>query len=197
MSHAMLILPFASTLFLNAFLLFSVQPMFAKMLLPLLGGSPSVWTTCMLFFQSALLAGYLYAHATTRLLGPRYQALLHLGIVILPLLVLPIGISSNAALGGATEPMFWLLKTSTVSVGLPFFVLATSAPLLQRWFSATRHAAAGDPYFLYGASNTGSFIALILYPTVFEPTLSLRNQTTLWAMGYGVAALLTCACAAF
>jgi hypothetical protein len=186
---------FAGTLFLNALLLFLVQPMFARLLLPLLGGSPSVWTACMLFFQTALLAGYLYAHATVRLLGTRRQALLHVAIVFLPFLVLPISVASEAARGSATEPIAWLLKTSTIAVGLPFVVLATSAPLLQRWFSATGHAAARDPYFLYAASNTGSFVALVSYPTLLEPALSLRNQTTIWAIGYGVAALLTVACA--
>ena len=126
---------FASALCLNALLIFWVQPMFAKMVLPLLGGSPSVWTTCMLFFQAALLAGYAYGHAGIQALGIRRHALVHGVIVWLPLLLLPIGVDQGTA-AATDEPIAWLLQTMGSSVGLPFVVLAATAPLLQRWYSS-------------------------------------------------------------
>jgi hypothetical protein len=184
---------FASALFLNALLIFWVQPLFAKMVLPLLGGSPSVWTTCMLFFQAALLAGYAYGHAGVRALGIRRHALLHAVLVWVPLLVLPIVVPQEA--GAADHPIAWLLQTMGVSVGLPFVVLASTAPLLQRWYSSLDHQSAKDPYWLYSASNIGSFAALIAFPILFEPTIALGRQTAIWKIGYAIVAALLTACA--
>ena len=181
-------------MFVNALLLFLVQPMFAKLLLPRFGGSPAVWTTCMLFFQSALLAGYAYSHSVVKLRRPWQQAAVHLLVMALPVLTLPIAIA--AAIPAAGDPIAEVLRMSTISVGAPFFVLATSAPLLQRWFATAQRSAAVDPYYLYAASNVGSFASLILYPTVIEPALALSTQTRLWSIGYALAVLLTLTCAA-
>ena len=186
---------FAATLFVNALLLFLVQPMFAKLVLPLLGGSPSVWTACMLFFQSVLLAGYLYAHAAERLLTTRGQAVAHAVVWWLPFLVLPIGLPSDLSAIASTGPVTWLLRTSLISVGLPFFVLSTSAPLLQKWFSQGSHGRTSDPYFLYAASNAGSLAALLLYPIVVERLLPMRSQAGLWTFGYAVSTVVVLACA--
>jgi hypothetical protein len=183
---------FASTAFLGAYLLFCVQPMIAKMVLPQFGGSPAVWNTCMVFFQAALLAGYVYAHAVSEWLGVRLQALLHLGLLALPFAALPIGFPVCAAGGG--DPALQLLARLLAAVGLPFFVVATTAPLLQRWFAATIHRRAGDPYFLYAASNAGSLLALVSYVTLVEPNLTVRHQARLWAAGYAVLTSMTFAC---
>lgn len=186
---------YASTLFFSAALLFSVQPMIGKLLLPLLGGAPAVWNTCMVFFQAALLAGYTYAHASTRWLGPRRQAILHAALLLTPLFVLPIGIASDAAPPVETNPIPWLLGRLAAVAGVPFVLVATSAPLLQRWFAASRHGASADPYFLYAASNLGSLVALLAYPLAIEPFLSLAVQSRLWAIGYAVLVLMTWLCA--
>jgi hypothetical protein len=176
---------FSSTLFLSSALLFLVEPMFAKMVLPLLGSAPGVWNTAVLFFQAALLAGYAYAHSSTGWLGARRQAILHCGLLLLPILVLHIAIPSGWT-PGQGNPIGWLLVVLLVSVGLPFFVVSSTAPLLQRWFASTLHRAAADPYFLYGASNLGSAIALLGYPALIEPRLTLSAQVRLWSIGYGV-----------
>jgi len=185
---------FATALFLNALLIFWVQPLFAKMVLPLLGGSPSVWTTCMLFFQAALLAGYAYAHAGVRALGIRRHALLHGVIVWIPLLLLPIAVSQDTS-NAAGQPVTWLLKTMGASVGLPFVVLASTAPLLQRWYSSLDNRSSADPYWLYSASNIGSFAALLAFPIVLEPAIPLGRQTVVWHAAYAVVAALLTACA--
>ncbi len=186
---------FAITLFVSASLLFWVQPMFAKMVLPLLGGTPAVWNTCIVFFQAALLAGYVYAHATTAWLGVRCQALLHVGVLLLPLLALPIGVPMGWSAPVEGSPIAWLLGLLGVSVGLPFFVVSASAPMLQRWFADTGHRSAKDPYFLYGASNLGSLLALVGYPLLMEPRLRLVEQGWVWAGGYGVLLVLMLGCA--
>ena len=165
---------FASVLCLNALLLFWVQPLIAKMLLPVLGGSPSVWTTCMLFFQAALLAGYAYSHTALGWLGMRRQAVVHGVIVWIPLLLLPIEVGQIDAAAATREPITWLLLTLVTSVGLPFVVLASTAPLLQRWFSAAS-GGTSDPYWLYAASNAGSLAALLIFPTLFEPLFSSQR----------------------
>ncbi|HEX8284929.1 MAG TPA: fused MFS/spermidine synthase [Pyrinomonadaceae bacterium] len=188
---------FAAALFVSAFLLFWVQPLVGKTVLPLLGGTPAVWNTCMLFFQAALLGGYAYALALTRWLTARSQALVHLGLLAVAALALPPALGADAS-GGAPEggsPAWWLLKTLLVTVGPPFLVLSASAPLLQRWFSRTRDASASDPYFLYAASNAGSLLALLGFPALFEPWLSLGQQGRAWALGYGALAVLVAACA--
>ena len=187
---------FGVTLFLSAALLFCVQPLVAKLMLPLLGGAPSVWNTCMVFFQAALLAGYGYAHVGATRLGVRRQAWLHLALVIASILCLPFGLSdrSVALLSSSTHPALALLGALVMMVGWPFFVLSATGPMLQRWFSETAHADAKDPYFLYAASNAGSLLALLAYPLLFEPTLRLLEQTWLWAGGFVLLALLLCAC---
>jgi len=191
----MLLIVYATTIFLTASLLFVVQPMFAKMVLPLLGGSPAVWNTCLVFYQAALLAGYLYAHATTSWLGVRRQAALHVGLVLLPLLLLPIGIPSGWTPPAAASPIPWLLALLAVAVGLPFFVVSTTSPLLQKWFAGTGHPSAGDPYFLYAASNLGSMLGLLGYPVLLEPRLRLAEQSRLWSGGYLLLLVFTLACA--
>ncbi len=186
---------FAITLFVSATLLFWVQPMFAKMVLPLLGGTPAVWNTCMVFFQAALLAGYGYAHVATAWLGVRRQAAIHVGLLLLPLLTLPIGIPMGWSPPVEKNPIPWLFVLLLVSVGLPFFVVSASAPMLQKWFSDTGHRSAKDPYFLYGASNLGSMLALLSYPVMIEPQLRLAEQSWVWAGGYGLLVVLTLGCA--
>ena len=196
MHRTPVLLLFLLTLFLSAFLLFCVQPMIAKMVLPLLGGSPAVWSTCMVFFQAALLAGYAYAHATTTWLGVRRQTAVQAGLLLLPLFVLPFGIPPDAArsLSPEANPTGWLFMLLLGMVALPFFVVATSAPLLQRWFAQSGHPAASDPYFLYGASNLGSMLALLAYPLVVEPNLRLAEQSMAWTFGYGLYVVLALGC---
>ncbi len=185
---------FAGTMLLGAFLVFSIQPLFARMALPLLGGAPAVWNTAMVFFQSALLAGYAYAHCLSRCLGLRGQIAGHLSLLALAAFSLPV------AIGGGWEPpagamsIPWLIALMAWTVGLPFLAVAATAPLIQRWFADSGHAAAGDPYFLYGASNLGSVLALLSYPLLVEPTLTLHQQGWLWAAGYGALALAITGC---
>lgn len=188
---------FAVALFVSAFLLFWVQPLVGKTVLPLLGGTPAVWNTCMLFFQALLLAGYAYALALTRWLSARAQALVHVGLLVVAALALPPSLGAGAA-GGVPEggsPAWWLLKTLALTVGPPFLVLSASAPLLQRWFSRTRTRSASDPYYLYAASNAGSLFALLGFPVLLEPRLTLGEQGRVWALGYGALAVLIAACA--
>jgi hypothetical protein len=191
----MLLIIYAIAIFVSALLLFIVEPMFARMILPLLGGSPSVWNTAVVFYQAMLLFGYIYAHAATKWLGVRRQAALHIVLLLLPLLVLPIGIPAGWTPPTQANPAPWLLALLLVAVGLPFFVVSASSPLLQTWFAATRHRAAADPYFLYAASNVGSMLALLAYPLLIEPTLGLREQSWIWAGGYLLLAVLISTCA--
>ncbi len=186
---------FAATLLVSATLLFLIQPMFAKMVLPLLGGTPSVWNTCMVFYQAVLLGGYLYAHFSVRWLGPRRQALLHLALLTTPWMVLPLALASGWTPPAQSNPIGWLLLLLAVSIGLPFFVVSSTAPLLQAWFADTAHASAKDPYYLYSASNLGSMLALLGYPTLVEPWLPLASQTMAWTIGYGLLAGMVLLCA--
>jgi spermidine synthase len=186
---------FAATLFMSAFLMFLVEPMIARILLPSLGGAPAVWNTCLVFFQAMLLVGYGYAHGATQYLGIRRHIVLHSLLLLLPLIVLPIAVRQSPP-QGLESPTLWLMLTLLGSIGLPFFVLSTSAAVMQKWFSATNDGAAADPYFLYAASNLGSFIALMAYPLVVEPNLRLQDQATLWTAGYVVLIVLSFACAA-
>jgi len=194
-AEALLLPLYAGAVFVSALLLFSVQPMVGKMLLPLLGGTPAVWNTCMVFFQAALLAGYGYTHVVTTRVGVRGQGGLHLAVLLLPLLVLPIAVSPGTAPPADGSPSWWLLGQLVVAVGLPFTVVSTSAPLVQKWFASTGHAAAGDPYFLYAASNAGSLLALLAYPFVVEPALTVRQQSRAWMCGYALLVLLMTLCA--
>jgi hypothetical protein len=186
---------FAAALLVASTLLFLVQPMFAKMVLPMLGGTPAVWNTCVVFFEAALLLGYGYSHLSTARLGVKRQALLHAVLALLPLPLLPIAVARGWTPPTAGSPIPWLLALMAVSVGLPFFVVSTTAPLLQKWFSTTRHPSASDPYFLYAASNFGSIVALLAYPFLLEPWLSLRAQSTLWSFAYLALVLLVWTCA--
>lgn len=194
--RSIVVLPiFTLTTFLSAALLFGVQPMVGRQVLPLLGGSPAVWTTCMLFFQALLLAGYAYAHFTSVWFGQRVQVLVHLLMVCLSLAVLPVPLQSGWIPTVEADPVFRLLLLLTVSIGGPFFALSATTPLLQRWFAATSHRSARDPYFLYAASNLGSMVALFAYPLLLEPYLGLSRQTQLWNWGYIALAVGLTACA--
>ena len=193
---------FTLSIFLSATLLFSVQPLFAKLVLPLLGGSSSVWNTAMVFFQGTLLLGYIYAHLISKFLDLRLQIIVHGLVLAFGLFFLPLAIASGWTPPAGGTQSFWLIGLFAVSVGMPFFAISANAPLLQRWFSRTDHKDADDPYFLYAASNAGSLLSLCLYPIVFEPLLRLRAQTELWAQGYwaliavimaaGIFAVLNC-----
>jgi hypothetical protein len=201
--RAILVVVSASILSAAA-LLFVVEPMAAKLVLPRLGGAPAVWNGCMLFFQLALLAGYLYAHLLSARFSPRGQVILHASLLVGACIVLPLGLPRGLADPGAGPPLVWLLSFLTLSIGLPFVVLAATGPLVQRWFSSTDHPHAKDPYFLYAASNVGSLAGLLLYPFVVEPSLPLLtpgaslarlqllpwSQSTLWTAGYLAAAVL-------
>jgi hypothetical protein len=188
---------FAATLFVSAALLFWVEPMVAKMLLPLLGGTPAVWNTCLLFFQLMLLAGYAYALGAAKWLTPRQQIAAQLVLLLVAFISLPIALSPATVNSVPVEgnPAFWLIGRLLLTVGLPFFILAANSPLLQQWFAATRHTRARDPYFLYAASNTGSLLALVAYPALLEPHLNLRQQSKLWAYGYALLVALVALCA--
>ncbi len=182
---------FTLTSFVSALLLFSVQPMFAKMLLPLLGGTPAVWNTCMVFFQSVLLAGYVYVHGMTRWLGPRRQAMMHVPLMLLGGLSLPIAVARGWTPPTSANPFLWLLLLLAASVGLPVFFISCTAPMIQIWFSRTRHPEARDPYFLYSASNLGSMVALVGYPALVEPLARVPAQAAAWSWGCLGLAVLT------
>ena len=177
-------LAFTLAVFVSAALLFIVEPMFGKMVLPLLGGSPAVWTTCMLFFQGALLLGYLYAHIGPRWLGLRRHTVIHIVLLALCSLVLPISVAATAGTLRLEHPNVWLLWVLTLSLGAPFVLLSSTGPLLQVWFSKTAHPEADQPYFLYAASNAGSLIALVSYPFLIEPLITLKGQSRLWSLGF-------------
>src|SRR5436305_3614335 len=174
---------YAAAIFVSAALLFAVQPMFTKMVRPRLGGSPSVWSVAMVFFQAVLLAGYGYAHALTSYLPGKRSVIVHLAVMVAATLFLPLAIASwwGRPPADATAAL-WLLGLFAVSIGLPFFALSANGPLLQAWFARTDHPSAGNPYFLYAASNIGSFLALLSYPFVLEPLSTLGQQTRGWAV---------------
>ncbi len=182
-SHAFVLGVFTATLFLSAFLLFSVQPVFAKMVLPKLGGSPSVWAVSLCFFQAALLAGYSYAYALNRFAGPSLALPAHLAVLVIAALALPFGLPAGTS-PEAGETYVWLIGVLAAGVGLPFFAVSANAPLLQAWYAKTGHPHARDPYFLYGASNLGSLLALLAYPVAFEPMLGLGTQASAWTGGF-------------
>jgi hypothetical protein len=181
---------FTLTVFTSAFLLFAIQPMFTKMVLPQLGGSPAVWSVAMVFFQALLLLGYLYAHLSTRYLPTRVAVIVHICLLLVTFITLPIAVSTGLGKPPVEGQMFWLIGVFTFSVGLPFFAVAGNGPLLQAWFARTGHKDAGNPYFLYAASNLGSFAALLLYPLLFEITLRLPQQATSWSAGFALLVIL-------
>lgn len=188
---------YALSIFLAAALLFVVQPMVGKGLLPLLGGAPAVWTTCMLFFQSALLAGYAYAHGLSTRLKPAAQLPIHAAILSAGVVATWLWIGRPTDAADTEQPVLWLLMTLSLGIGPGFFVIASAGPLLQRWFSRTGHRTAGDPYFLYAASNCGSLLGLVGYPLLVEPSLGLPLQRESWAFGLTCFALLALVCGAF
>ncbi|MBN9479750.1 MAG: fused MFS/spermidine synthase [Bordetella sp.] len=183
---------FAVAVFTSAGLVFVVQPMTAKLVLPLLGGSPSVWNTAMVFFQAALLAGYLYAHLLQRIPSVRAQAAVHLALFAAAALFLPLSITQALGEPDPSAPVGWLLGALALSVGAPFAVLSATAPLLQAWYARIRAGRpdGANPYVLYAASNLGSFLALLAYPALIEPLASLSVQRWGWTLGYGVFAVI-------
>jgi hypothetical protein len=187
---------FTICLFASAFLLFLVEPMVAKMVLPLVGGTSAVWATSVLFFQTVLLIGYGYSHWLAMRLQWRWQALLHGVLLLAPLFVLPIHLIPGWDPPTTGSPALWLVLLLSVTVGLPFLVLSTTSPLIQHWFSRTGHAHAQDPYFLYRASNLGSALGLLSYPALIEPHLGLHAQADLWRDGYIAFIVLSALCLA-
>ena len=185
---------FTATTFTASTLVFLVQPMFAKMILPRLGGSSAVWNTCVLFFQTSLLFGYLYAHLTTRWLRPRRQAMVHLTLMVAALAFLPLTLGEGSP-PSSSDPVWWLLGTMTVRLGLPFLAVSTMAPLVQRWFATLPLPSAANPYFLYAASNIGSMVGLLAYPFILEPLSGTQMHARLWLLGYVVLIALVGACA--
>jgi SAM-dependent methyltransferase len=174
----------AATLFLSAFLLFVCQPMVGKMFLPYLGGTAAVWTTCVLFFQFMLLVGYVYAHFLARISDMRTQLVIHGTLLLLPVGFLPIRFGAAPTESFSQHPSLQLLAGLMTSTAIPFFVVATTAPLVQNWLSRTTHRASSDPYFLYSVSNAGSLLALAAYPLVIEPQIGAASQSQLWFAGY-------------
>ncbi len=172
---------FALTIFLGAFLVFQVQPLIAKYILPWFGGGPGVWTTCMLFFQVLLLGGYAYAHLLTRWLRPRKQVIVHLSLLVASLVLLPITPSDSWKPSGVENPVWRILALLTATLGLPYFVLAATGPLIQRWFTLAQPGR--SPYRLYALSNIGSLLALLSYPLVFENYFTRKLQAGLWGWG--------------
>jgi hypothetical protein len=184
---------FAIAVFLGAFLLFLIQPLIGKYLLPWFGGGPGVWTACLLFFQTLLLAGYAYAHATTRWCGPRVQAAAHVGLLILALALLPIVPDAGWGSTGSGNPTGRILLLLTASIGAPYLVLSATGPLLQAWFHRLRPGV--SPYPLYALSNAGSLLALLIFPFALEPALPRAMQALLWSAGFAGFALACAACA--
>ncbi len=187
--------PYTAAIFVSAFLLFLIQPILAKELLPHLGGTPAVWNTSMIFYQSLLLGGYLYAHLSTGWLGMRRQPLVHVALIGVSLLFLPVTLHTDLWFAPEASPIPWLLLVLLVSIGLPFFLLSANAPILQKWYAHTSHPSAGNPYFLYSASNFGSFLALLGYPFLIEPQIRLSEQSWVWSLVYLIFMALMLICA--
>ncbi len=184
---------YALTILVGAFLLFQVEPVIGKIILPWYGGSAAVWTACLVFFQVALLAGYLYAHALIRYVKPRAQAALHVGLLALSALTLAVYPSASLKPYSAGDPTWSILLLLGRTIGLPFFLLATTGPLVQAWYA--RRFAGSIPYWLYALSNAGSMLALLSYPFLIEPVFTTQEQARMWSWGY-VAFAVVCAAAA-
>ena len=182
------VFPYAFAIFLSAFLLFQVEPIIARYILPWFGGTPAVWTTCMLFFQVFLLGGYLYAHLLASYFSPRYQALIHLSLVVCSLAFLPITPEETWKPDGSENPMLAIVLLLLGTIGAPFLLVSGSGPLLQHWFNRIHPTL--SPYRLYALSNFGSLLGLVSYPFFVEPQLGLSTQTFLWSTGYGLYAVL-------
>ena len=192
----MIVFLFSFSVFLSAALLFLVEPMVAKMLLPLLGGSAAVWNTCLVFFQAVLLLGYAFAHATARWFRGRVLVIFPCALVLIPMVVgiLPLHLPHGWTPPVQTNPVLWILAALAVSIGVPFFALSACSPMLQGWFAASEHPRARDPYFLYAASNAGSLVGLLAYPLLLEPTLRISTQSRMWSFGYGLLMVLILGC---
>jgi hypothetical protein len=186
---------FSLTLFVSAALLFLLEPMFAKMTLPVLGGTTAVWATCMLFYQAMLLAGYAFANVLTRLMTYRQQALFFIALAFAPLMFLPFSFPAGQVPPTDRNPIPWLLMILTIVVGLPFFAMSAITPTFQKWFEGVGHEHSSDPYFLYAASNVGSMLGLLSYPILIEPRFSLAEQSRLWEYGYLFLVFLVVVCA--
>lgn len=186
---------FTAAIFVSAFLLFLVQPMFARMALPYLGGAPSVWNTALVFYQAILLLGYLWAHWIAKSSKSTPAILIHGAVLVFAAVMLPIKLPQLGSPPASGSPVPWLLGLLALGVGLPFFVVSTTSPLLQRWFSRIGHKESQSPYFLYAASNIGSLTALLGYPVFFERLMTLKQQSQFWAVGFLVLLLLILACA--
>jgi len=194
--NRLVLVVYTSAIFVSALLLFSVQPLFTKMVLPRLGGSPAVWSVAMVFFQSLLLAGYAYAHFLMQVKNRIIPVAVHLVVLLIAIATLPLSIANGWGEPPNSGYAYWLLGLFAVSIGLPFFALAANNPLLQAWFVRTGHPAGPDPYFLYASSNIGSFLALLSYPVLLEPMFTLHTQNLVWTGGYGLLILLIASCGA-
>jgi hypothetical protein len=192
--NRLILVVYTAAIFTSALLLFSVQPLFTKMVLPRLGGSPAVWSVAMVFFQSLLLGGYAYAHYLMQIRNRIVPVAVHLVLLTIALLTLPLGIANGWGEPPTGGYAFWLLGLFAVSIGLPFFALAANNPLLQAWFVRTGHPNGPDPYFLYASSNIGSFLALLSYPVLLEPMFTLRTQNLIWTSIYGLLIALIAGC---
>lgn len=187
---------YTSTIFLGALLVFGVQPIAARLLLPSFGGSPAVWSATSVFFQLALLAGYGYSFIVTRTLSARRQPLIHLAVLLIPLVFLPLSLAIGPSAQSSSAPALDVIRILTIGLAVPFVVASTTGPLLQRWFSFAGHPSGSDPYFLYAASNAGSLLVLLAYPFLIEPRFTLGEQSTLWGYGYVAFAVLSATCGA-
>jgi hypothetical protein len=185
---------YVATMLLSACLLFLVQPMFARMALPLLGGTPAVWAIAMCFFQAMLLGGYGYAHLLKKYVAPRTAVALHVALMICAWVFLPVAIPAVDVPASGASAGIWLVGLMAKAIGFPFFMLSATAPLLQSWFARTSHQNSDNPYFLYSASNIGSIGALMLYPFIVEPLLGLHTQSLLWSSGYAILTIAIALC---
>ena len=186
--------PWVATVFFSAALIFLVQPMYAKMTTPLMGGAPAVWNVSLVCFQTALLGGYAYAHVLGRLKSLPLQVSIHGALLCLAALALPLSISGLLGAPDPEHPALWLTGTFLVSIAPPFAILSATAPLIQHWYARSGRHDAEDPYHLYSASNAGSLFGLIAYPLLMEPCSALSAQSLLWSGGYGLVALLLVTC---
>src|SRR5258708_1481573 len=194
--RALLLATFTAAITLSAALLLWGQPCCASMLLPRFVGPPWVGSVAIVYFQPALLAGYASAHVLTRYAGPRASVVIHLAVMIAAAFALPLSIPTGWDRPPAAAEALWLMGLFTASIGLPFFALAANSPLLRAWFAGTDHPAAKDPYFLYAASNVGSFLALVSYPIVIEPFVRLGDQAWSWSIGFCLLIALLAGCGA-
>lgn len=185
---------FTLTIFTSASLLFFVQPLFTRLVLPSIGGASAVWTTAMLFFQSVLIGGYLYAHITTRYLPVRWQMGLHLALWAIALWFLPLALPDAKVIDGVASPALQTLILYALGVGMPFAVLSANAPLIQSWYGRSGGPSAEDPYFLYGASNLGSLISLLAFPLIAEPLFGISAIGKGWAFGFVALGAMLLAC---